>query len=101
LQLSSNLARDLVQRAPFFDTSDTVSAPDTSLDSSQFLTVASDGCVGHSQQDSQLCLGNQVTLDLQDQPLEHGAICIGHATKITSAWFVCDVQNCTRRPVST
>ena len=71
-----------MQRAPPIDTFDASSAPDTSLDGSQFLPVTSDRCIGDTQQYSQVCLSQQVTLDLQDQPLEHGAICIGHATKL-------------------
>jgi len=77
-----------------------LSAPEASLDGSQFLPVTSDRRIGDTQQYSQVCLSQQVTLDLQHQPLEHGAICIGHATQITCAWLVCAVQKCTRRPVS-
>lgn len=89
------------QRLPLPPLLDAMGALDSSFDASQFLPVTGDGVIGGGQQRSQLCLSQQVTLDLQDQPVEHGAICIGHATQITCAWLVCAVQKCTRRPVST
>ena len=50
------------------------STRDTSLEVSQFLPVTGDGCVGGRQERSQLRSSKQVTLNLQDQPPELGAI---------------------------
>ena len=61
---------------------DALSALDPSFDASQPVPVISDGCIGGGQQQSQLCLSQQVALDLPDQPLELGAICNGHGINI-------------------
>lgn len=53
-------------------------APDLSLDPSQFRSVVGDDVVGDGQQGSQLRLGRQITLDLQDEPLKCGELGSGH-----------------------
>jgi hypothetical protein len=58
---------------------DRASALETSFDGSQFPAVTRDGCSRVGQQRSQVRLGQQVALDLQDQPRELGAIGNGHA----------------------
>ena len=54
----------------------------TGFDGSQVLPVTGDGDAGCGQQGSQARLSQQVTLDLQNQPLEFGAIWGGHGPKI-------------------
>ena len=46
------------------------SALDASLDTSKFLAMTADGRAGSCQERSQVRLSRQVSLDLQDQPLE-------------------------------
>ena len=58
---------------------DRASALEASFDCSQFPAVTCDGCSGVGQQRSQMRLGQQFALDLQDQPPEVGAIGNGHA----------------------
>ena len=58
---------------------DRASALETSFDCSQFPAVTCDGCSRVGQQRSQVRLGQQFALDLQDQPPEVGAIGNRHA----------------------
>lgn len=61
-------------------------ALDPSLDGSQHLPVTSDGCIDSGQPFSQARLSQQVSLDLQDQPLERGdAIGFGHEGRMLHA----------------
>ena len=64
---------------------DALSALETGFDASQFLPVASGRLIGGGQPRSQLCLSQQVTLDLQDEPLELGAIGLRHGVNVTGA----------------
>ena len=70
------------RRLPFLDAS---GALDACFDASEFLPVTGDGLIGGRQQRPQLGLGQQVALDLQDQPLELCVICLGHGQKL-SVW---------------
>ena len=58
-----------------------LTALDPSFDGVQFLPVISDCCVGGGQQRSQPRLIHQVTIDLQDQSAELGAISGCHEPK--------------------
>ena len=62
------------------------SALDSSLDGSQCFPVVGDGCIGNGQPFSQARLRHQVSLDLQDQPLERGgAIGLRHEGRMLHA----------------
>ena len=67
---------------------DAPSALETGFDASQFLPVTSGRLIGGGKQRSQLCLSQQVTLDLQDEPLELRAIGLRHGVNVPCADFV-------------
>jgi hypothetical protein len=62
-------------------------ALDSSLDESEFLSVIGDGFVGNGQQGSQLRLRHQITLGLQDKPLEFGELGSGHVGESSTYRF--------------
>jgi hypothetical protein len=63
------------------------SARDTSLEVSQVLSMTGDGCIGDGQECSELRLSDQITLDLQGQPRELGAICHLRSKLLVTSWW--------------
>ena len=70
-------------------------ALDSSLDHSEFLSVVGDDFVGNGQQGSQLRLHHQITLGLQDKPLEFGELGSDHVGESSTCRVWRAVQNCT------
>jgi hypothetical protein len=63
------------------------SARNTSFEISQFLPATGDGCVGGGQEHSELRSNQQVTLNLQGQPRELGAISQSGQRLVVTSWY--------------
>ena len=70
-----------------------LNALDASLDAARFFPVTTHGRPSSRQQRSQVRLRGQVALDLQNQPLEFGAIGSGHISSVYLIGPVCAVPD--------